>query len=705
MYNNINDQKEKLREEIEQLNEQIKIEEHKRQETKQELGTYQQQFNAGERQLNTFSKLARRVVRLFRSTAAYVLGRRNIKHLYSRSFKTKHASNQLKTTKYFLYNLGFVERSLTELKDKLNQTFDKYLRRAINWELGLWYANQLSEAGAMQSLMYLQAASRGEKEPGRLRRIMILQAENLDQLNHQQVGKRLIRETLEQNEHPDLYLAMANLEAAIEERLHWINQVMSYYKLQPITFRRLDETTTYDDLQTTPIHHQVQTGPKVSVLLPAYNAENGIQIAIESILHQTWQNIELIIVDDCSTDGTVDVIQQYLVDERISFYSTPENSGPYVARNIGLQHATGEFVTINDADDWSHAEKIAIQVNHLIENPEMIANTSEHARLTEDLKLHRRGTPGSYIFSNMSSLLFRREPVLQQLGYWDSVRFAADGEFKRRLIKQFGSSRIVDLPTGPLSLPRQSTSSLTGSSAFGYSGYFMGARKEYVASFMNYHENADTLYYPYPLEQRLFPVPEPMWPKREAKPLGKRHFDVVIAGDFQMESDLQLSTIKEINVHKKVGISTGIIQMSCYNKNRPKELSKQMRQLMNGRDVQALVYGEEISCEVLIIKGHSILQERQRYLPNVHPKMVAVIIDDAQTYNFRPCTRHLVEYVGKRGIWYAYNQDVYQKLQTKFSRELRFIRPAIEPWIDQEHEAIYQSRLDDWLTDENPYIK
>src|SRR5690625_187826 len=136
--------------------------------------------------------------------------------------------------------------------------------------------------------------------------------------------------------------------------------------------------------------------------------------------------------------------------------------------------------------------------------------------------------------SNMSSLMFRREIVMEKLGYWDSVRFAADGEFKRRLVKVFGPERIVDLNTGPLSLPRQSVSSLTASSAFGYSGFFMGVRKEYVASFTCYHQQADDLYYPFPMKERLFPVPEPMWIRREEKQNGKRHFDVVNIADFSI---------------------------------------------------------------------------------------------------------------------------------------------------------------------------
>src|SRR5699024_11167570 len=148
------------------------------------------------------------------------------------------------------------------------------------------------------------------------------------------------------------------------------------------------------------------------------------EIAIESIVKQTWQNLELLIVDDCSTDDTLEIAESYAKkDKRIKVFSTPENSGPYIARNIALGEATGDFITVNDADDWSHEKKLEIQVNHLRANPTVIANTSAHARLTEQLTLYRRGTPGRYIFPNMSSIMFRREEVVEKLGYWDSVRF------------------------------------------------------------------------------------------------------------------------------------------------------------------------------------------------------------------------------------------------------------------------------------------
>src|SRR5699024_10710311 len=188
-----------------------------------------------------------------------------------------------------------------------------------------------------------------------------------------------------------------------------INQVMKMYQLKPIKLCPTENSVLYDQLRSNHSAEKID-GPQISVILPAYNSEKGIHKAIQSILSQTWKNIELIIVDDCSTDHTLAVAKSYETnDNRVRVLRTPENSGPYVARNIALQAATGEFVTINDADDWSHAQKLQIQANHLLENPEIMANTSEQARLTEDLQLYRRGTPGTYIFPNMSSIMFRRE--------------------------------------------------------------------------------------------------------------------------------------------------------------------------------------------------------------------------------------------------------------------------------------------------------
>ncbi|GAB3058585.1 glycosyltransferase family 2 protein [Virgibacillus ainsalahensis] len=569
---------------------------------------------------------------------------------------------QLKQLKHHLYNLGFTERALAEMEAFLETIDNEEIKRLVAWELTLWHANKYSAEGARQALTYIPIASRNERNMDQLRRIAIITAECLERLDEIEKAKNVIAKVLEKQPHPDLYLAAVNLEEAVDNRVEWINKALDLYNLQHISFATKGNAATYDDLITNPLDKKIEADPKVSVILPAFKAEFGIRIAIESILSQTWQNLELLVVDDCSPDKTKETVKEYTQkDSRVKLLQTPVNSGPYVARNIAMQEATGDFVTINDADDWSHAEKIETQVRHLVENPEVIANTSEHARLTEGLKLYRRGTPGKYIFPNMSSIMFRREPVLEKIGYWDSMRFAADGEFKRRLLRVFGKNSYVDLKSGPLSLPRQSVSSLTGSSAFGYNGFFMGVRKEYVEGLEFHHNNTDSLYYPYPLETRPFPVPEPMWPNRERKTDGQRHFDIVLAGDFRQNVS---AIVKEINTLKTENIRIGLMQLYQYDLTITENLHPDIRRLLDGDQVQMLVYGEKITADILLLFDPSLLETWQKYRPTITAEEVNVMVlklPDAQKKE--TILNHMKEYVGSVGIWYPVNNIIRESLQ------------------------------------------
>lgn len=91
--------------------------------------------------------------------------------------------------------------------------------------------------------------------------------------------------------------------------------------------------------------------PKVSVIVPMYNAERFINFCVASILEQTFKNFELILIDDCSTDKTLDVVKNFS-DERIKIFRTKKNSGyPGAVRNVGLDAATGKYIFFMDHDD------------------------------------------------------------------------------------------------------------------------------------------------------------------------------------------------------------------------------------------------------------------------------------------------------------------------------------------------------------------
>ncbi len=104
--------------------------------------------------------------------------------------------------------------------------------------------------------------------------------------------------------------------------------------------------------------------PLVSVIIPAYNAEEYVADAIDSALAQTYRPIEIIVADDGSTDGTAAVVQSYNGPVQ---YHYRENAGPAAARNLGLEHARGEYIAFLDADDLWHPQKVEVQVQTMEE--------------------------------------------------------------------------------------------------------------------------------------------------------------------------------------------------------------------------------------------------------------------------------------------------------------------------------------------------
>ncbi|AFU20240.1 glycosyltransferase family 2 protein [Actinobacillus suis] len=118
--------------------------------------------------------------------------------------------------------------------------------------------------------------------------------------------------------------------------------------------------------------------PLISIIMPVYNAEEYIEEAIKSVLNQTYSNWELILVDDCSTDNSCNVIQKYLLDIRIKFFRNKINSGPALTRNLALDNASGEYITFLDSDDFWEKDKLLNQINFMIEHKLSMSHGNYH---------------------------------------------------------------------------------------------------------------------------------------------------------------------------------------------------------------------------------------------------------------------------------------------------------------------------------------
>lgn len=119
----------------------------------------------------------------------------------------------------------------------------------------------------------------------------------------------------------------------------------------------------------------------VSIILPSYNLEKYISETINSVLSQTYSHWELLITDDCSTDSTVDIIQQFAMkDSRIKLFVLERNSGAGIARNNSIKKASGRYIAFLDGDDWWYPDKLKIQMRFIEENGyEFIFSAFEYA--------------------------------------------------------------------------------------------------------------------------------------------------------------------------------------------------------------------------------------------------------------------------------------------------------------------------------------
>src|SRR5690625_409746 len=155
---------------------------------------------------------------------------------------------KIKQYKDYLYTLGFTERVLNEMTEMYKIEKDPYMKRLLAWELTLWFANKYTKEDAEKALFYIDDAKAGERDIKQLRRIAIIEAECLGQIDAKEDAYRVLEEAKAKEAHPDIYLALANLENKVENKLHWINKAYQFYKLHPITFSNKN-SPNYDGLQ------------------------------------------------------------------------------------------------------------------------------------------------------------------------------------------------------------------------------------------------------------------------------------------------------------------------------------------------------------------------------------------------------------------------------------------------------------------------
>jgi len=192
---------------------------------------------------------------------------------------------------------------------------------------------------------------------------------------------------------------------------------------------------------------QNETGPLVSVIIPTYNRCNHLKRAIESVLAQTYEPFEVIVVDDASTDETPEMVLE-IEDDRIKFIRHETNRHVSAARNTGITHANGDYLAFLDDDDVWYPEKLIKQCQLLQRTPDSTKfvycwmDIYDGENIVDELCPELSGdiflkTLPSQPITNISTLLVEREAIEQVGNFDESLPRGNDGDFIRRLSKSY----------------------------------------------------------------------------------------------------------------------------------------------------------------------------------------------------------------------------------------------------------------------------
>lgn len=423
----------------------------------------------------------------------------------------------------------------------------------------------------------------------------------------------------------NLTLAAANLARARDDgdaaRLAIVNRIFAAHELARLEIEA-GETLTLDTLRAraTPI----DDGPLVSVIVPVWNAATTLESAVRSLREQTWRRLEILVIDDGSTDTSASVAGRLAeIDPRVRLLRNPQNGGAYVSRNHGLAEARGALVTCHDADDWAHPQRIERQMRALQTMPEAVGNMSRCVTATTDMVFTTRGQGENGFRWNFSSVLFRREAALAAVGYWDEVRFGADGEYVARLRRAFGPYAIEKLDAGPLAIVRQSDGSLTGHAALGLTARGHTVRSAYRARFEQWHEDAPAAVRARGGD-RPFAVPAVL---RGPDVVSPDRFDVVLASDFRLTGGTTASNLQEILAQRGGGLTTGLIQLDSVMLRPETPLSPKIVAEIDYEAVHLLTSDRQVSAGTTVVRWPPAATDYNRALAAVASPAVSTIVN------------------------------------------------------------------------------
>jgi glycosyltransferase involved in cell wall biosynthesis len=531
---------------------------------------------------------------------------------------------------------GFSRYALEELEAlKGNLAAEEPERISAAWSLMVWYQTRQDYA---RSLDNITSACQMRDKLATSRKWAIPAAWCQVQLGRYNAACDLLYGAIKKGGlNADCCLGMANTahpEVAPEGftdadafSLHWINRVFDKCGLAPIKKRHNDRSLALNNLSAAVQLPSTRRGQgKISVIMPAFNAAATLAWAIASILGQTWNDVELIVVDDCSTDDTFEIAQRLAArDKRVTAVRQPRNKGAYAARNAGLRLSTGDYITVHDSDDWSHPQKLEVQLAPLLNDPQILGSFSFWTKVDQEMNIVGGWRPwGSLIEFNESSFLFRRS-LHETLGEWDDIRVAGDREFIWRAEAKYGKDAFIQVYRDvPLSFSLTGQASLTQAPRTHVKTVFFGLRRLYREAARWWHRQAgECLRLRNDKEdyQRPFPVPESIL----GSPQFSKPISHVLISDFSrkaLESNkFPLEVLKNVSEIDQVAM----FHWPDYSLDEDDPIDDRIFEVVAKNNVRVLAPGERIDTKRIALINHRLFRWLLDDFPLIKCRSVFVI--------------------------------------------------------------------------------
>lgn len=409
--------------------------------------------------------------------------------------------------------------------------------------------------------------------------------------------------------------------AASGEWLRRFNTPLTDAGLSPVSIDS-SATTPFDGLTST-VEPGTEVGPLVSVVVTTFNPDpSEIRTAVKSILRQSWQNLEVLLIDDHSNEDAIAPLEMVAAeDPRVRLIRLTVNGGTYRARNVGIREASGKYVTGQDTDDWSHPERIAMQVGVLEEEPGVSGVTTAANRTDDNLV---KMAPGQSPHRKCEVSLMLRVEDARAIGGYMPVRKAADSEFRERLEAWSGAStRMIE---APLYMIRLSAGSLSRMDF--RPGWSHHARRAFWGTYKFWHRSAARESLQIDASSDVAGVPS----RAPSKIAGRewsssRAFDVCIVADWRGNTKQQRAARDELNALVKSDLTVAVLHLDTpWGPGiEPRSLHPEVQELVSAGKIHRVLVDQLVDVDLMLVREPETMDFALRAPGEIRCKRVILI--------------------------------------------------------------------------------